>query len=78
MTVFDLHIQDGKCKKREGFPAVVIVILVVIICGLLAAVASWVLYAYRHPTSRSGIWLMEVLSCANRVLYLAVLILSCT
>ncbi|BFY97788.1 hypothetical protein BsWGS_00828 [Bradybaena similaris] len=51
--------MDGKCKKREGFPVVVIVILVVIICGMLAAVASWVLYAYRNPTSRSGIWLME-------------------
>ncbi|BFZ02525.1 hypothetical protein BsWGS_05564 [Bradybaena similaris] len=51
--------SDGKCSKKSEFPVAVIVIVIVIICGLLAGLAGWVYYAYTHPTSGSGMWLME-------------------
>ncbi|CAG5117521.1 unnamed protein product, partial [Candidula unifasciata] len=51
--------SDGQCSKKSEFPVAVIVIVIIIICGLLAGLAGWVYYAYTHPTSRSGMWLME-------------------
>ncbi|KAH9519075.1 Plexin domain-containing protein 1 [Bulinus truncatus] len=51
--------QNGKCNQKNNFPVAVIVVIVFIICGLLAAIGGWVYYAYTHPTSKSGMWLME-------------------
>ncbi|KAK3731731.1 hypothetical protein RRG08_035400 [Elysia crispata] len=49
---------DGKCKKKE-FPVAVVVVVVLAVVGLLGSMIGWVYYAYTHPTSRSGMWLME-------------------
>ncbi|XP_013089039.2 plexin domain-containing protein 1-like isoform X1 [Biomphalaria glabrata] len=51
--------ENGKCNQKSDFPVAVIVVIVFIICGLLGAVGGWVYYAYTHPTSKSGMWLME-------------------
>ncbi|RUS91581.1 hypothetical protein EGW08_000696 [Elysia chlorotica] len=49
---------DGTCKKDE-FPVAVVVVVVLAVVALLASMIGWVFYAYTHPTSRSGMWLME-------------------
>ena len=56
-----IYHQGGKCKKKD-IPVAVIVIVILALVGLLGSVAGWVYYAYTHPTSRSGMWLMEVRS----------------
>ena len=37
-----------------------VIVVVVIIVVLLGALGGWFYYAYSHPTSASGMWLMEV------------------
>ncbi|XP_076461864.1 uncharacterized protein LOC143294305 [Babylonia areolata] len=50
--------QNGSCRsKNPGVAAAVTVC--VLLALLLVIVGVWVYYAYTHPTSRSGIWLME-------------------
>ena len=39
---------------------VVIILVVILFMALIIAVVAWFLYAYRHPNSRSGRWLIEV------------------
>jgi hypothetical protein len=51
--------SEGKCNKKSDFSTAVIVVVVLIIVGVLAGLAGWGYYAYTHPTSRSGLWLME-------------------
>ena len=40
--------------------AILAVVLVLVV--LFGSAAVWVFYAYTHPTSPSGMWLMEVIS----------------
>ncbi|XP_005090463.2 plexin domain-containing protein 2 isoform X1 [Aplysia californica] len=50
----------GRCKDDDKKQTTVIVVLVVaFILVLVGAAGGWVYYAYTHPTSRSGMWLME-------------------
>ncbi|CAL1533805.1 unnamed protein product [Lymnaea stagnalis] len=51
--------ENGKCNKKSEFPVAVVVVVVLIVCGLLGSVGGWLYYAYTHPTSKSGMWLME-------------------
>ncbi|XP_059148939.1 plexin domain-containing protein 1-like isoform X2 [Physella acuta] len=55
----DQTCQNGNCNVKSDFPVAVVVIVVLIIAALLASMAGWVYYAYTHPTSKSGMWLME-------------------
>ncbi|KAK7477956.1 hypothetical protein BaRGS_00030785, partial [Batillaria attramentaria] len=47
------------CKSKSGTPVAVIVVVVLIVVLLFGGAGVWVFYAYTHPTSASGIWLME-------------------
>ncbi|XP_005090465.2 plexin domain-containing protein 1 isoform X3 [Aplysia californica] len=52
--------SGGRCKDDDKKQTTVIVVLVVaFILVLVGAAGGWVYYAYTHPTSRSGMWLME-------------------
>ncbi|GFO14764.1 plexin domain-containing protein 2, partial [Plakobranchus ocellatus] len=51
--------DNGKCESKKDFPVAVIVVVVLGLLGLIGCVGAWVFYAYTHPTSRSGMWLME-------------------
>ncbi|XP_060605188.1 plexin domain-containing protein 2-like isoform X10 [Ruditapes philippinarum] len=50
-----------KEKQGKGVDAQtgIIVVVVVIVVALFGAIGGWVYYAYTHPTSASGMWLME-------------------
>ena len=43
-----------------GTKVAIIVIVVVLVVVLVGGLLGWVYYAYTHPTSASGMWLMEV------------------
>ena len=43
-----------------GSPLAVILGVVLPVVVLIGIVGAWVYYAYTHPASPSGIWLMEV------------------
>ncbi|GFS07359.1 plexin domain-containing protein [Elysia marginata] len=49
---------NGKCKDKK-FPVAVVVVVVLAIVGLVGTLIGWVYFAYTHPTSKSGMWLME-------------------
>lgn len=54
--------SDGRCKsadKGASSSVAAIVTVVLVVALLLAAIGFWILYAYTHPTSPSGMWLME-------------------
>ncbi|XP_025095120.1 plexin domain-containing protein 2-like isoform X2 [Pomacea canaliculata] len=51
--------QSSKCDKEKSTNVAAIVAVVLILVLLFGGVGFWVLYAYTHPTSSSGIWLME-------------------
>ena len=38
-------------------------IAIILMVFLLILVVSWFVYAYKNPTSRSGMWLIDVSSC---------------
>ena len=48
-------IVTGTSSSKVGVVIVVIVIVIVVL-----VVGGWIFYAYKNPTSKSGIWLMEV------------------
>ena len=45
----------------------VIVVIVILLVACLVGLVVWLVYAYRHPTSPSGMFLMEVSSCYSNV-----------
>ncbi|XP_076465802.1 plexin domain-containing protein 1-like [Babylonia areolata] len=51
--------SDGSCKTDNKGQVAVVVAVVLVLVVLLGTVAVWMFYAYTHPTSASGIWLME-------------------
>ena len=50
------HKQPG---KRKEFP-VGVVVAVLLIVSVILLVVGWGFYAYTHPHSKSGQWLIEV------------------
>lgn len=48
------------CISDVNTKVAIIVIVVVLVLVLVGFVVGWVYYAYTHPTSASGMWLMEV------------------
>ncbi|KAL4221925.1 Plexin domain-containing protein 2 [Mactra antiquata] len=46
---------DSNMSTKIG----IIVLVVVVVVALIGSVVGWVYYAYTHPTSASGMWLME-------------------
>ncbi|XP_053374211.1 plexin domain-containing protein 2-like [Mercenaria mercenaria] len=51
--------MKGQDSSSVGKQVGVIVVVVVIVLVLVGAIGGWVYYAYTHPTSASGMWLME-------------------
>ncbi|KAK7110815.1 plexin domain-containing protein 2-like isoform X5 [Littorina saxatilis] len=52
--------NDGSCdsgSKNGSVAAIIAVVLILVV--LFGSAAIWVFYAYTHPTSPSGMWLME-------------------
>ncbi|XP_060605179.1 plexin domain-containing protein 2-like isoform X2 [Ruditapes philippinarum] len=50
---------DKKDSNSVDAQTGIIVVVVVIVVALFGAIGGWVYYAYTHPTSASGMWLME-------------------
>ncbi|XP_067659976.1 plexin domain-containing protein 2-like [Haliotis asinina] len=50
---------EGLCKVNDKFPVGAVVAIVVLLLVVIVGVGVWVFYAYTHPTSASGMWLME-------------------
>lgn len=46
--------SQGSSSSKVGIIVVVIVVVVIVL-----TVGGWIFYAYKNPTSKSGIWLME-------------------
>ena len=51
--------NESDQRQRSGISAVEIVVIVFSL-GIILAVICWFVYAYRHPQSRSGMFLIEV------------------
>lgn len=51
--------QTSKPESSHSSSKVGVAIVVVVVVVLVAALGGFFLYAYRNPTSKSGIWLME-------------------
>ena len=51
----------GSSSSKVGIIVVVIVVVVIVL-----TVGGWIFYAYKNPTSKSGIWLMEVGDTADK------------
>ena len=47
-------------KETDYFKSVFVGIFVTILISMLLTTAAWGVYAYKNPTSPSGIWLIEV------------------
>ncbi|XP_052761817.1 plexin domain-containing protein 2-like isoform X7 [Mya arenaria] len=57
-----LHFVDDHSNMPNdgvGTKVAVIVIVIVLVVILVGSIAGWIYYAYTHPTSASGMWLME-------------------
>lgn len=55
-----LKCKGGDCGGSKTSATTVAVILVIaFIIILVGGIGAWVYYAYTHPTSKSGMWLME-------------------
>ncbi|XP_046334815.2 plexin domain-containing protein 2-like isoform X2 [Haliotis rufescens] len=50
---------EGLCKNPNNFPVGAVVAIVILLLVVFVGVGVWVFYAYTHPTSASGMWLME-------------------
>ncbi|XP_046543206.1 plexin domain-containing protein 2-like isoform X2 [Haliotis rubra] len=50
---------EGLCKVPDNFPVGAVVAIVILLLVVFVGVGVWVFYAYTHPTSASGMWLME-------------------
>ena len=51
----------GADDSLEAGAVVVIILLVILFVALIIGIVGWFLYAYRHPNSPSGRWLIEVI-----------------
>ena len=59
MCLFGPKKEERKTKEKTGLNAGAIfgiVLLLVFVIGI----AAWCVYAYRHPTSKSGLFFIEV------------------
>ena len=59
MCIFGPKKEEQKTKEKKGLGGGAIfgiVLLLVIVIGI----AAWCVYAYRHPTSKSGLFFIEV------------------
>ena len=54
--------QQRQSKGGIGAGAIVAIFIVLI---LICCIGAWCVYAYRHPTSKSGLFLIDVSSSSN-------------
>jgi len=51
--------EERKTDEKKGIGAGAIVAIVFVLV-IIIGIAAWCVYAYRHPTSKSGLFFIEV------------------
>merc|ERR1719239_479593 len=51
--------KGSDCESKSPVTTVVVVLVIAFLIALIGGIGFWVYYAYTHPTSKSGMWLME-------------------
>lgn len=59
MCVFGPKKEEQKIKEKKGLGGGAIFGIVLLLLFVIG-IAAWCVYAYRHPTSKSGLFFIEV------------------
>ena len=59
MCLFGPKKEERKTEEKKGIGAGAIVAIVFVLV-IIIGIAAWCVYAYRHPTSKSGLFFIEV------------------
>jgi len=57
-TLYHFNAEQQKGRSKGGVPAGTIVVICIVLI-LVVGIAAWCVYAYRHPTSKSGLFLID-------------------
>ena len=52
--------RKGKRKEDKGGIGAGAIVAICLLLALVIGITAWCVYAYRHPTSKSGLFLIEV------------------
>ena len=54
-----------KPRQSKGGIGAGAIVAIIIVLMLICCISAWCVYAYRHPTSKSGLFLIDVSSFSN-------------